>query len=138
MEACNCIEPQWSADELMIKYQYISNFFIAVAYFSIPLELLYFVKKLAMFPYKWVLGQFSAFILLCGITHLISLWTFNIHSRTVAIIMTTAKVITAVVSCATALMLVHIIPDLLSVKTIELLLKNKAAELDIEKQNNHI
>ncbi|CAN4104349.1 unnamed protein product [Withania somnifera] len=46
--------------------------------------------------------------------------------------MATAKVFTAVVSCATALMLVHIIPDLLSVKTRELFLKNKAAVLDRE------
>ncbi|PQQ18886.1 ethylene receptor isoform X1 [Prunus yedoensis var. nudiflora] len=132
MEACNCIEPQWPADELLMKYQYISDFFIALAYFSIPLELIYFVKKSAVFPYRWVLVQFGAFIVLCGATHLINLWTFSMHSRTVAIVMTTAKVLTAVVSCATALMLVHIIPDLLSVKTRELFLKNKAAELDRE------
>lgn len=129
---CNCIEPQWPADDLLMKYQYISDFFIALAYFSIPLELIYFVKKSAVFPYRWVLVQFGAFIVLCGATHLINLWTFTIHSRTVAIVMTTAKVLTAVVSCATALMLVHIIPDLLSVKTRELFLKNKAAELDRE------
>ncbi|GLT25027.1 hypothetical protein SLA2020_001830 [Shorea laevis] len=132
MESCNCIEPQWPADELLIKYQYISDFFIALAYFSIPLELIYFVKKSAVFPYRWVLVQFGAFIVLCGATHLINLWTFTMHTRTVAIVMTTAKVFTAVVSCATALMLVHIIPDLLSVKTRELFLKNKAAELDRE------
>lgn len=132
MESCNCIEPQWPADELLMRYQYISDFFIALAYFSIPLELIYFVKKSAVFPYRWVLVQFGAFIVLCGATHLINLWTFNMHSRTVAVVMTTAKVLTAVVSCATALMLVHIIPDLLSVKTRELFLKNKAAELDRE------
>ncbi|KAJ8900686.1 hypothetical protein K2173_025497 [Erythroxylum novogranatense] len=132
MESCNCIEPQWPADELLMKYQYISDFFIALAYFSIPLELIYFVKKSAVFPYRWVLVQFGAFIVLCGTTHLINLWTFTMHSRTVAIVMTTAKVMTAAVSCATALMLVHIIPDLLSVKTRELFLKNKAAELDRE------
>ncbi|KAF5729350.1 ethylene receptor isoform X2 [Tripterygium wilfordii] len=132
MESCNCIEPQWSADELLMKYQYISDFFIALAYFSIPLELIYFVKKSAVFPYRWVLVQFGAFIVLCGATHLINLWTFNVHSKTVEVVMTTAKVLTAAVSCATALMLVHIIPDLLSVKTRELFLKNKAAELDRE------
>lgn len=132
MEGCYCIEPQWPADELLMKYQYISDFFIALAYFSIPLELIYFVKKSAVFPYRWVLVQFGAFIVLCGATHLINLWTFTMHSRTVAVVMTTAKVLTAVVSCATALMLVHIIPDLLSVKTRELFLKNKAAELDRE------
>ncbi|KAL3651096.1 mitochondrial 2-enoyl thioester reductase [Castilleja foliolosa] len=132
MELCNCIEPPWPADELLMKYQYISDFFIALAYFSIPLELIYFVKKSAVFPYRWVLVQFGAFIVLCGATHLINLWTFTMHTRTVAIVMTTAKILTAVVSCATALMLVHIIPDLLSVKTRELFLKNKAAELDRE------
>ncbi|EEF29137.1 ethylene receptor [Ricinus communis] len=132
MESCNCIDPPWPAEELLMKYQYISDFFIALAYFSIPLELIYFVKKSAVFPYRWVLVQFGAFIVLCGATHLINLWTFTMHSRTVAIVMTTAKVLTAVVSCATALMLVHIIPDLLSVKTRELFLKNKAAELDRE------
>ncbi|KAJ6870944.1 hypothetical protein NC652_036574 [Populus alba x Populus x berolinensis] len=46
--------------------------------------------------------------------------------------MTVAKIACAIVSCATALMLVHIIPDLLSVKTRELFLKNKAEELDRE------
>lgn len=132
MESCNCIEPQWSSDELLMKYQYIADFFIAFAYFSIPLELIYFVKKSAVFPYRWVLVQFGAFIVLCGATHFINLWTFGIHSRSVAIVLTTAKVLTAVVSCVTALMLVHIIPDLLSVKTRELFLKNKAAELDRE------
>ncbi|XP_042467663.1 probable ethylene response sensor 1 [Zingiber officinale] len=132
MEGCDCIEPLWPADELLVKYQYISDFFIALAYFSIPLELIYFVKKSSFFPYRWVLIQFGAFIVLCGATHLINLWTFTMHSKTLAIVMTIAKISTAVVSCATALLLVHIIPDLLSVKTRELFLKNKAEELDRE------
>ncbi|XP_031106829.1 ethylene receptor-like [Ipomoea triloba] len=72
MESCNCIDPQWLADELLMKYQYISDFFIALAYFSIPLELIYFVKKLVVFPYRWVLVQFSAVIILCGATHFCS------------------------------------------------------------------
>ncbi|KAL6968564.1 mitochondrial 2-enoyl thioester reductase [Sarracenia purpurea var. burkii] len=132
MESCDCIETHWPADELLVKYQYISDFFIAFAYFSIPLELIYFVQKSAFFPYRWVLMQFGAFIVLCGATHFINLWTFSLHSKTVAVVMTISKIATAVVSCATALMLVHIIPDLLSVKTRELFLKNKAEELDRE------
>ena len=132
MDGCDCIEPLWPTDDLLVKYQYISDFFIALAYFSIPLELIYFVKKSSFFPYRWVLIQFGAFIVLCGATHLINLWTFTTHTKTVAMVMTIAKVSTAVVSCATALMLVHIIPDLLSVKTRELFLKNKAEELDRE------
>ncbi|XP_010245467.1 PREDICTED: probable ethylene response sensor 1 [Nelumbo nucifera] len=132
MESCDCIETQWPADELLMKYQYLSDFFIALAYFSIPLELIYFVQKSAFFPYRWVLMQFGAFIVLCGATHLINLWTFTMHSKTVAVVMTVAKISTAFVSCLTALLLVHIIPDLLSVKTRELFLKNRAEELDRE------
>ncbi|XP_027365995.1 probable ethylene response sensor 1 isoform X1 [Abrus precatorius] len=132
MESCDCIDTQWPPDELLVKYQYISDVLIALAYFSIPVELIYFVHKSAFFPYRWVLMQFGAFIVLCGATHFINLWTFSMHSKVVAVVMTIAKVSCAVVSCATALMLVHIIPDLLSVKTRELFLKNKAEELDRE------
>lgn len=132
MESCDCVESHWPADGLLVKYQYISDFLIAIAYFSIPLELIYFVHRSSFFPYRWVLIQFGAFIILCGATHLINLWTFTLHSKTVAVVMTIAKVSTAAVSCVTALMLVHIIPDLLSVKTRESFLKNKAEELDRE------
>ncbi|XP_050138248.1 probable ethylene response sensor 1 [Malus sylvestris] len=132
MESCDCIDAQWPPDELLVKYQYISDVFIALAYFSIPLELIYFVQKSAFFPYRWVLVQFGAFIVLCGATHFINVWTFSMHTKTVAIFMTVAKVSCAVVSCVTALMLVHIIPDLLSVKKRELSLKSRAEELDKE------
>ncbi|KAF6142215.1 hypothetical protein GIB67_037133 [Kingdonia uniflora] len=57
---------------------------------------------------------------------------FQQHSQTVIIVLTTANILTAVVSYTTALMLVHIIPELLSMKSRELFLKNKAAEPDRE------
>lgn len=132
MESCDCIDTQWPPDELLVRYQYISDILIALAYFSIPVELIYFVQKSAFFPYRWVLMQFGAFIILCGLTHFINLWTFTMHSKAVAVVMTIAKMACAFVSCITALMLVHIIPDLLSVKTRELFLKNRADELDRE------
>lgn len=132
-DTCYCFDPQGPTDELLMKSQYISDFFIAFAYFSIPLELIYFVSKSAFFPYKWVLIMFGSFIVLCGTTHLINLWTLSIHTRSVEIVMTLAKMATAAVSCLTALMLVHIIPDLLSVKKREIFLKKKADELDKEK-----
>lgn len=132
MEGCDCIETHWPPDDLLVKYQYISDCLIAIAYFSIPLELIYFVQKSAFFPYRWVLMQFGAFIVLCGATHLINLWTFSGHSKAVAVVMTVSKMSCAAVSCATALMLVHIIPDLLSVKNRERFLRNKAEELDRE------
>ncbi|KAJ4849111.1 cystinosin-like protein ers1, partial [Turnera subulata] len=133
MDSCECFDTQWAHEGgILVKYQYISDVLIAFAYFSIPIELIYFVQKSAFFPYRWVLMQFGAFIVLCGATHFINLWTFSAHSKAVAMVMTIAKASCAFVSCVTALMLVHIIPDLLSVKTRELFLKNKAEELDRE------
>jgi ethylene receptor len=120
----------WSRNGPQMIYscdQYISDFFIALEYFSIPLELIYFVKKSSIFPYRWVLVQFGAFLVLCGATHLINLWTFSAHTRVVAVGLTVAKIFTAVVSCATSLMLVHIIPDLLSVKTRELFFEEQSS-----------
>lgn len=107
MDDCECIGGLWPSGNILNRYQYVSDFFIALAYFSIPLELIYFVKRSAVFPYRWVLVQFGAFIVLCGSTHLINMWTFREHTKTVAMVMTIAKVLTAVVSCATALMLVR-------------------------------
>ncbi|CAM6038085.1 unnamed protein product [Sphagnum compactum] len=62
-------------------------------------------EEVVDFPYIWVLVQFGAFIVLCGATHLINLWTFSAHTRVVAVVLTVAKIFTAVVSCATSLML---------------------------------
>ncbi|KAJ8899072.1 hypothetical protein K2173_010225 [Erythroxylum novogranatense] len=129
MESCDCM---WPHDELLVKYQYISDVLIAFAYFSIPIEIIYFVQKSAFFPYRGVLMQFGAFIVLCGATHFINLWTLYMHSKAVAVVMAIAKISCAFVSCFTALTLVYIIPDLLSVKTREMFLKNKAEELDKE------
>ncbi|KAK1428154.1 hypothetical protein QVD17_16982 [Tagetes erecta] len=132
MDSCDCFDTHWPADDILIKYQYISDFFISIAYFSIPVELIYFLHKSTHFPYRWVLMQFGAFIVLCGATHFINLWTYSLHSRPLAIVMTIAKLSTAFVSCITALVLVHVIPDLLNVKKRELFFKKRAEDLDKE------
>jgi hypothetical protein len=59
----------WAVDDTLAQWQLLSDFFIAVAYFSIPVELIYFVHKSQVFPFKWILLQFGAFIILCGLTH---------------------------------------------------------------------
>ncbi|KAL3684306.1 hypothetical protein R1sor_002328 [Riccia sorocarpa] len=130
---CTCEDEAWaSPDEGMTRCQLASDFLIALAYFSIPLELVYFVSCSHMFPFRWVIIQFGAFIVLCGLTHFIAIWTYGPHSYAVVVAQTVLKVLTAVVSCATAITLVHIIPELLHVKVRELFLKHKAAELDRE------
>lgn len=47
----------------------LSDGFTTVAYYSIPLMLLYFVRQRTDVPFKNIFWLFSAFILTCGTTH---------------------------------------------------------------------
>ncbi|XP_057957488.1 protein EIN4-like [Malania oleifera] len=128
---CNCDDDgYWSADGIL-ECQRVSDFLIAVAYFSIPIELLYFVSC-SNVPFKWVLFEFIAFIVLCGLTHLLNGWTYGPHTFQLMLALTIFKFLTALVSCATAITLITLIPLLLKVKVREFMLKKKAWDLGRE------
>ncbi|CAK9318719.1 unnamed protein product [Citrullus colocynthis] len=129
---CNCDDEGslWSIESIL-ECQRVSDFLIAVAYFSIPIELLYFVSC-SNVPFKWVLFQFIAFIVLCGLTHLLNGWTYGPHSFQLMLALTVFKILTALVSCATAITLITLIPLLLKVKVREFMLKKKTWDLGRE------
>ncbi|XP_044485748.1 ethylene receptor 2-like [Mangifera indica] len=129
---CNCDDEGsfWSIESIL-ECQKVSDFLIAVAYFSIPVELLYFVSC-SNVPFKWVLFQFIAFIVLCGMTHLLNGWTYGPHPFQLMLALTVFKILTALVSCATAITLITLIPLLLKVKVREFMLKKKAWDLGRE------
>lgn len=128
---CNCDEVgYWSLDSIL-ECQKVGDFMIAVAYFSIPIELLYFVTC-SSFPFKWVLFQFIAFIVLCGMTHLLNGWTYGPHSFQLMLALTIFKFLTALVSFATAITLLTLIPLLLKIKVREFMLQKKTWDLDQE------
>ncbi|KAJ6384300.1 hypothetical protein OIU78_027578 [Salix suchowensis] len=129
---CNCDDEGFWSIRNILECQRVSDFFIAVAYFSIPIELLYFVSC-SNFPFKWVLLQFIAFIVLCGMTHLLNAWTYyGPHTFQLMLSLTIAKFLTALVSCATAITLLTLIPLLLKWKVRELFLQQNVFELDQE------
>uniref|UniRef100_A0A2P2K5K0 Ethylene receptor n=1 Tax=Rhizophora mucronata TaxID=61149 RepID=A0A2P2K5K0_RHIMU len=129
---CNCDDEGYWNIQSILECQRVSDFFIAVAYFSIPIELLYFVSC-SNVPFKWVLLQFIAFIVLCGLAHLLNGWTYyGPHSFQLMLSLTIAKFLTALVSCATAITLLTLIPLLLKVKMREVLLRQNVMELDQE------
>lgn len=128
---CNCDEEGFWSIETIMECQRVSDFLIAVAYFSIPIELLYFVSC-SNIPFKWVLFQFIAFIVLCGMTHLLNGWTYGPHTFQLMLALTIFKFLTALVSFATAITLVTLIPLLLKVKVREFMLKKKTWDLDRE------
>uniref|UniRef100_A0A1D1XG70 Ethylene receptor n=1 Tax=Anthurium amnicola TaxID=1678845 RepID=A0A1D1XG70_9ARAE len=129
---CSCdAEGLWSVESIL-QCQKVSDFLIATAYFSIPLELLYFVSCSDLFPFKWVVFQFVAFIVLCGLSHLLTVFVYEPHSFLLILALTVSKFLTALVSFATAITLLTLIPQLLRLKVKENLLRMKAQELDRE------
>ncbi|MCV2885157.1 PAS domain S-box protein [Aestuariibacter sp. AA17] len=86
----------------------LSDFVIAASYFSIPVAILIFSHKRPDIGNSRVLFLFSAFILLCGITHLFGIYTvwqgvYGAHGL--------AKLATAVVSFITAVYVFRILPN---------------------------
>ncbi|WP_404789455.1 ATP-binding protein [Altericista sp. CCNU0014] len=89
---------------------------IAIAYFSIPLMLIYFVKRRGEDPLNRVFISFGAFIVLCGTGHLLDIWTLWYPVYWLSGI---EKALTALVSCYTAIDMVTLLPRFLSLKTPE-------------------
>ena len=88
----------------------ISDTIIALAYFIIPLSLVQIVRKRDDFTYRWMLVLFAAFIIGCGLTHVmdvINIWEpfYRIDSA--------IRILTAIASIGTALMLIYITPKLI-------------------------
>ncbi|MEG4054945.1 MULTISPECIES: ATP-binding protein [unclassified Microcoleus] len=88
-----------------------SDSIIALAYFSIPITLVYFISKREDLPFDWIFALFGAFIVACGITHIFELWTLWYPTYWLS---GTMKAITAFISFATAILLVDLIPQALA------------------------
>ena len=85
----------------------ISDGLIALAYFSIPIALLTFVRKRGDVAFGGVFWLFALFITACGLTHVASIWNlWNGDYQYEAII----KLITAGASIVTAVILWPLLP----------------------------
>jgi len=83
-----------------------------LAYFSIPLALASFVAQRRDLQYGWVAYLFVAFILACGTTHLMAIFTLWVPAYGVEGLI---KLLTALLSIATAALLWPLIPKLVAV-----------------------
>jgi PAS domain S-box-containing protein len=117
----------------------ISDSIIAIAYFVIPLSLIKIVRARNDFKYMWMLILFAIFILGCGATHVmdvINIWVpfYRLDSA--------VRIITALASIGTAILLIVITPQLILVpnpqqwKMIndELLQLNESLERKVEER----
>lgn len=90
----------------------IADGLIALAYFSIPLSLMKFVRRRKQIAYNWVFWVFSAFILLCGTTHVLNIVTvWDPVYRFEGIV----KLATGLVSITAAIALLRMMPTALAI-----------------------
>ncbi|MBE9206326.1 PAS domain S-box protein [Nostoc sp. LEGE 06077] len=89
----------------------ISDGMIALAYYSIPITLFYFVRKRQDLPFSQIFLLFAAFIIFCGTTHIAEIWTLWHPTYWLSGIL---KAATAIVSLFTAMELVPLVPQALA------------------------
>jgi PAS domain S-box-containing protein len=110
----------------------ISDATIALAYYSIPLTLFYFVRKRQDLPFHGIFLLFAAFIILCGTTHIAEIWTLWHPTYWLSGLI---KAGTAVVSLFTAIELVPLIPQALTLPSpTQLQQANKALQTQIDER----
>ncbi|HEY9617989.1 MAG TPA: PAS domain S-box protein [Microcoleaceae cyanobacterium] len=95
----------------LVGLHVMSDSLIALAYYSIPITLFYFVRKRQDLPFDWIFLLFASFIVACGTTHIMEVWTLwhPMYWLSGAI-----KSVTAGVSLYTAVSLVSLVPTALA------------------------
>jgi two-component system, cell cycle sensor histidine kinase and response regulator CckA len=92
----------------------LSDSAIAIAYYAIPLELLYFTRNRRDLPFPLIFIAFGVFILGCGTTHVMEVVTLWVP---VYWLSGSIKAITAIASVATAILTLYIIPPALALRS---------------------
>ena len=107
-----------------------SDALIAASYYAIPFLLFRFARNRRDITFKWIFVAFGMFILACGTTHLMAVWTVWHATYWLDGVV---KAITAVSSVATAVLLVPLIPLLVRLPSpTELARLNRALAGEIE------
>jgi len=91
----------------LVGLHVLSDSLIAVAYFAIPLILLWFVRKRRDLPFSWMFVLFGIFIVACGSTHALEVWNLWHANYWLAGVV---KAVTAAASVSTAILLAQIAP----------------------------
>ncbi|WP_245502246.1 hybrid sensor histidine kinase/response regulator [Bradyrhizobium betae] len=96
----------------LIWLHVISDAFIAAAYFSIPFALAILVTKRRDLKFGWVFWAFAVFIMACGLTHVLSIYTLWVPVYGIEGLV---KAATAVASVFTAGALWPLLPKILTI-----------------------
>ena len=93
----------------LVELHVVSDALIAISYLTIPVTLVYFIRKRRDIPFSWMFLCFGVFIVACGTTHLMEIWTiwFPAYWLSGAV-----NAFTACVSAATAILLIRVTPKI--------------------------
>jgi protein-histidine pros-kinase len=94
----------------VLSLHVLSDGLITLAYLSIPFTLTYFVRKRTDLQFNWMYLCFAVFIVACGATHVMEIWTIWYPTYWLS---GGIKAITALASVATAVLLIKLIPEAL-------------------------
>lgn len=109
----------------------VSDAVIAMSYFSIPIALVVFAVRRNDFQYRWVLNLFGLFIVLCGLSHVLGIWTLWVPSYAAEALV---KILTAIVSAATAVLLWPLLPKVVAIPSLsDLERQNELLELEVQR-----
>lgn len=97
---------QWNTG--LVWLNVLSDLAIGLAYFAIPVILLWFIRKRTDLPFSWMFGLFGVFIVACGGTHVMEVWNLWHTQYWLA---GAIKAITATASVLTAGLLVRVMPQ---------------------------
>jgi len=101
---------QWTPGVLWLTVT--SDSLIGMAYLSIPFVLVRLVRARADIPFHWMFLAFGAFILACGCTHLMDVWTTWHPAYWLS---GAVKAVTAAASVTTAVLLFKLMPVVLAI-----------------------
>jgi hypothetical protein len=95
----------------LVGLHVVSDSLIAISSLSIPVTLLYFARKRRDAPFSWMFLCFGVFIVACGATHLMGVWTIWFPSYWIA---SAVKAFAACMSVTTAILLIRVTPRALA------------------------
>jgi PAS domain S-box-containing protein len=117
----------------------VSDLGVWSAYTAIPAVLIYFVWRKSSVPFKGIFWLFGAFILACGLTHLLDAAMFWWPAyRLLGLV----EFLTAIISWSTVMALVPIVPRALSMRSPEELEREvearRSAERELQRVNQEL
>jgi len=101
----------YSWDPSLVRLHVVADVLIGLAYLAIPIALVRFIRRRTDVPFNWMFLLFGIFIVACGATHWMEVWTLWHPSYWLS---GGVKAVTAAASVPTAILLYLLLPQALA------------------------